>query len=316
MHSRWILKGNPSEKWVHVLAPAKINLYLRVHRCLPSGYHEIQSLMIPVSLADTVRITSKPPNGQPRFSLTCTDPTLPTGPGNLAVQALHILWEAGILSENIHIHLEKRVPTGAGLGGGSSDAAAVLKGIDYLYGEALSSEILCAFALKIGADIPFFILERPCLVSGIGDILNPVDVPDDYYLILAYPGFPVSTTKAYQALDSELTNPTAQVKIPFSPGGEKRWEKGRWQLVNDLETPVFSWYPLLGDMCDKLKGLGALEARMTGSGSAVFGIFSAEAAARKAIVRLRAQAPKWKFFLARPFWQGFDESWRNADGSD
>ena len=307
MHSRWIIEGKPTEKWVHLRAPAKINFYLRVQRRLLSGYHEIQSLMIPISLADTVRITSQTTTRAPRFSLTCTDPTLPTGSENLAMRSLRILTEAGILFENIHIHLEKNIPVGAGLGGGSSDAAAVLKGIDYLCGETLSSETLRHLALKIGADVPFFILERPCLVSGIGDYLEPVGLTADIFLILAYPGFPVSTAKAYQALDSELTKPTAQVKMPFSPGGEKQWGKGEWQLVNDLEIPVFSWYPSLKDMCGKLKGLGALEARMTGSGSSVFGIFPEEQAAKTAIARLRVQAPKWRFFLARPLWQGFEE---------
>ena len=91
---------------------------------------------------------------------------------------------------------------------------------------------------------------------------------------------------------------------------------GTWHLVNELESPIFVWYPFLGDMCRKLRELGALEARMTGSGSSIFGIFKERTAAATAMFKLREQLPEWKFFLARPVWQGIDDSWRNANGSD
>ena len=296
MHSEWILDGSQPGRQVHVLAPAKINLFLRVIQRRSSGYHEIRSLMIPITLADILHISATSlPKGK-EIILTCTDPTLPPGEDNLAIRAFYLLREAGYPLGKVAIHLEKVIPTGAGLGGGSSDAAAVLKGLDYLYQLNLSEKTLRTLSLRLGADIPFFFKEQACLVTGIGETLDSIEIPSTFSLVIAFPGYPISTAKVYQAIDSELTNPEAQVKMPASLGEGK----GRWRLVNDLEIPVFAWYPSLRDMCNKLKGLGALEARMTGSGSSIFGIFGEETRAKAAVDALRTQAPEWRFFLARP----------------
>lgn len=314
MQFNWITEGSKDKGWVRVFAPAKINLFLKVLRRLPSGYHEIQSLMIPISLSDVIELNVNPRGRGEK--IVCDNPSIPTGEENLAHKALATLSEAGYNLGHVSIHIKKRIPEGAGLGGGSSDAAAVLKGIDWIYGFNLSHKELRTIGLRVGADVPFFFMERACLISGIGDVINPVEISHEMWLVIGFPGFSISTKRVYQAFDSELTNTKAKVNMPFSLGAGVRQVGGKWKLINDLETPVFVWYPFLKGFCEKLKVFGALEARMTGSGSSIFGIFKERAAASAAMSEIQRQSPEWKLFLARPVWQGIDESWRDANGSD
>ncbi len=315
MRSRWILDSDLNEKRVRVIAPAKINLFLKVNRKLVTGYHEIESLMVPATLADILTIVLGKPGND--IDITCDNPTIPTGEDNLVYQAVQVLRDEGLETGSVSIHIRKRIPAGAGLGGGSSNAAATLKGIDFLNRRQLPRENLRALGLKIGADVPFFFMEQACLVTGIGEGLNPVEISCDIWLVIAFPGISISTREAYQALDSELTKPDTRVKMPCDHERGGRGKMGdEWQLVNHLETPVFLWYPFLRETRDKLISLGAAEARMTGSGSSIFGVFRGRETAAKAMTQLRNQLPEWKFFLARPVWQGADESWRDANGSD
>jgi len=314
MQSKWILEGNKNENWVKVWAPAKVNLFLRILKRLPSGYHEIQSLIVPITLADEIELTSGPRNKG--IEIKCSNASIPLDQTNLVHKAIVALSRSGYLLRHVSVNIKKRIPAGAGLGGGSSDAAAVLKGIDWLYSLDLSREELCNIGLKIGSDIPFFFMEKACLVSGIGESLKPLKIAYDMWLVIGFPGFSISTEKVYQALDLELTNLKARVNMPFGLEGENEQYGGRWKLINDLEAPVFVWYPLLKGFCEKLRVLGALEARMTGSGSSIFGVFNEREAATTAMSEVQKQSPEWRFFLARPLWQGVDESWRKPNGSD
>lgn len=315
MRSRWILEGDREAGWVRVWAPAKVNLFLQILRRLPSGYHEIRSLMIPVTLADEIYLTvMNSRTGD--VEIQCDDSSIPIDHENLAHKACYVLRSAGFNIGSLSIHIRKKIPVGAGLGGGSSDAAAVMKGIDYLSRSGVSREELCSLGLKIGADVPFFFMEQACLVSGIGDALETVNMFHEMWLVIGFPGFAVSTKRVYDALDSELTNAKAQVNMPISLEGEVRQEGGNWFLINDLEAPVFLWYPFLKEFCKELKALGALEAKMTGSGSSIFGVFKERAVADAAMSTIQKRYPEWKLFLARPVWQSVDESWRNANGSD
>ncbi|RTZ90278.1 MAG: 4-(cytidine 5'-diphospho)-2-C-methyl-D-erythritol kinase [Deltaproteobacteria bacterium] len=315
MYSRWFLMRDKGEGRVKVWAPAKINLFLKVVRRLTSGYHEIESLMVPITLADEVELVLERSQTWP-VEIHCDDPAIPTDSDNLVFKAVMALHDSGYPVGPISISIRKRIPSGAGLGGGSSDAAAVLKGIDYLLGFDLPPEKLRAVGLKVGADVPFFFMEQACLVSGIGERLKPLEISRDIWFLIGFPGFNISTKEAYNALDLELTNPKAQVNMPFSLEGETCQGGGVWQLFNDLETPVFVWYPSLEEFCKKLKVLGALEAKMTGSGSSIFGIFGERGVATAAMSEIQGYFPEWKLFLARPIWQSIDESWRNANGSD
>ncbi len=315
MRSRWILEGARAKGWVRVWAPAKLNLTLKVLRRLPSGYHEIESLMVPVTLADEVKVAVSAAGGD-EVEISCDDPSVPTGEDNLVYRAVQALRASGVPARSLSVFIRKRIPAGGGLGGGSSDAAAVMKGIDYLSGCDLPVEALRQAGLRVGADVPFFFMEQACLAEGIGEKLSPLEISHDVWFLIGFPGIAISTKRVYEALDLELTKQEAQVNMPFNLKGDTPLDGGGWALVNDLESPVFVWYPSLGEFCNKLKILGALEARMTGSGSSIFGVFKDKAAAMAAMSGIRSHAPEWKLFLARPVWQSVDESWRDTNGSD
>ncbi len=305
MDSAWILKGNHNEGWVRVWCPAKINLFLKILKRLPNGYHEIQSLMLPIHLADEIEIIAQ--DTPKELVIECTDPTIPIDHTNLAAKAFHALKARGMPLSGVSISIDKRIPAGAGLGGGSSDAAGVLKGLDFLFNLNLTRQELLRVALSIGADVPFFLMEQPCLVTGIGEILKPLNIRQKMWLLLGFPGFSISTKKAYEAVDAELTNTKTQVNMPLGLGGEVRQKGGERRLTNDLESPVFVWYPALKAFREKLEKLGAVEARMTGSGSSIFGIFEEKAKAEAAMTVIRKDFTEWKLYLTQPVWQGFDD---------
>ncbi len=271
--------------------------------------------MVPTTLTDEV-VVSVGGGEKHGVEVSCDDPAVPSDERNLAYKAVQVLEASGYSVGKVAISIKKRIPAGGGLGGGSSDAAAVMKGIDTLMGFDLSRDVLRGLGLRIGADVPFFFMEQACLVSGIGEILKPVEIFLDVWLLIGFPGFDISTKQVYNALEMELTKPEARVNMPFNLEGDVCGSGGEWALVNDLETPVFVWYPSLEEFCKKLKTLGALEARMTGSGSSIFGVFKDKTVATAAMSELQRRTPEWKLFLARPMWQGVDESWRNANGSD
>ncbi len=301
----WILEISSKREWVKILAPAKINLFLRVLRKLPSGYHAIRSLMLPISLADEVELAIDPKEHE--VKIRCNDPRVPVGKKNLAYKAIHAMEEEGFPIGGATITIHKKIPPGAGLGGGSSDAAAVLKGVNLLRDLNLPRKILCKIGLKIGADVPFFLIEQACLVSGVGEKLEPIPFPRDAWFVIGFPGFEVSTQRAYQALDLTLTNPKTQVNMPFNLDRGPSQKGEGWHLVNDLESPVFVWYPELNLFREKLKVLGALEARMTGSGSSIFGIFRERAMAEAAQSSLREFFPEWQLFVSEPVRWGLDD---------
>ena len=306
MSFSWILDISSKRKWVKILAPAKINLFLRVLRKLPSGYHAIRSLMLPISLTDEVELALEPKAHG--VKIRCDDPHIPVGKDNLAYKAIHVMEEEGFPIGGVTITIHKKIPSGAGLGGGSSDAAAVLKGVNMLKNLNLPLKTLCKIGLKIGADVPFFLIEQACLVSGIGEKLEPIPFPRDaWWFVIGFPGFEVSTQRAYQALVLTLTNPKTQVNMPFNLDREPSQKGEGWHLVNDLESPVFVWYPELNLFREKLKALGALEARMTGSGSSIFGIFRERAMAEAAQSRLREYFPEWQLFVSKPVRRGLDD---------
>jgi 4-diphosphocytidyl-2-C-methyl-D-erythritol kinase len=186
----------------------------------------------------------------------------------------------------VAIHIKKRIPAGAGLGGGSSDAAAVLVGVNRLLRLRKTRAQILRLAAKIGADVPFFVLGRPARARGIGERLTALKSPRRLWLVIVYPGFPVSTAWAYRSLSFKLTKNIEKTSLnsfvrPL-PGSAM-------ELVNDLEKPVFRRYPKVERLKKKLAGEGAAGTLMSGSGSSVFGIFSSEDKARRAFLRLQRE---------------------------
>lgn len=261
---------------MRILAPAKINALLRITGRRADGYHLLDSLMVPISLCDEIQIeteieteTETEKGTGFHIRLTCDDPALPTDDTNLAYKAAALLCKEAGIRDHITIDLHKRIPAGAGLGGGSSDAAAVLKGLTALLSLGFDESRLCALAARLGADVPFFIPCRPARVQGIGEILTPIlPLPAKWFVVIV-PPFRVSTPWAYRRFD-ELPPQTDAV-------GNLELIAGQWPaaklLVNALEQAVIPAHPLIGELKEHLLRLGAESALMSGSGSAVFGVF-------------------------------------------
>lgn len=242
-------------------APAKINLTLRVKGRREDGFHEIESLVCPISLSDTLEIETRKAGG---LEFTCDDPTLPTGDTNLVVRAARLFCTSCGIEPHLRIALTKRIPHGAGLGGGSSDAAATLLGLDQIFGTRLGLEKLSAIAAELGSDVPLFLYRSAACVRGRGELVESVAFPHVLPLLLVKPPFGVPTPWAYrQWKDSR--------EIPGVRYAEQEFPWGA--LHNDLERPVFEKYLFLAALKSWLLAqpevAGAL---MSGSGATVFAV--------------------------------------------
>jgi 4-diphosphocytidyl-2-C-methyl-D-erythritol kinase len=248
---------------VKQFAPAKINLYLHILGRRADGFHELETLMAPISLGDTVDINLIPSG----IEFTCSDPSLSDAGENLATRAARLFLDEFGLATGVRIHLEKKVPVGAGLGGGSSDAAAVLLALRELTGTACPDLRLAELAARLGSDVPFFIYRTPAVCRGRGEIIEPVKLEEDFRGLLVHPGFGVSTPWAYKTY---AQNPQQGISGRAFDG---------FTLRNDLEPPAFSKYPWLPTAKAWFrKQPEVLDALMSGSGSSVFALTaSAEA---------------------------------------
>jgi 4-diphosphocytidyl-2-C-methyl-D-erythritol kinase len=248
-----------------MLSPAKINLSLRLLGKRPDGYHEIDTVMAKLpGLADEITITPAS-----EFSFTCSDAGLPTDETNLVVKATKALTEKSGRPLAFHIHLEKRIPHGAGLGGGSSNAATTLLALNSQLESPLSSTDLHAVAAALGSDIPFFLYAGAARCTGRGEIITAAPAPPSHPIILFKPAFSVSTPDAYRhCLDAE--------PLPGIPYGPQKY--GGITLVNDLEKPVFAKHRYLAELKDwLLKRRDTRAALMSGSGSTMFAILHPKA---------------------------------------
>ncbi len=295
-------------------APAKLNLGLRLLGRRPDGYHLIESLFAPIELFDELEIELVPGAPQIELAVEPGDPDgLPpalthagAGPDDLAFRAARCFCQASGLVARIRIRLRKRIPAAAGLGGGSSDAAAVLNGLAALAGEEVAPLDLVPLAADLGADVPFFLDPRPAHVSGIGERIAPVEGLPGADLVVANPGISLATADVYRAADapgSALTPSGAGSTMrAFSrlcgdtgglgdepgrldSGGATTGALGpRWDelLVNDLEPAAIRLCPEVARWLDALRDAGAVAASMTGSGATVFGLFETAETAHEA----------------------------------
>jgi len=260
-------------------APAKINLGLRILCRRNDGYHNILSVFQTVELCDELRLRR---SGETR--LVCSDVGVPLNRGNLVLMAEECLRRKTGISACVEFVLEKRIPVGAGLGGGSSDAAAALRGLNRLHGGGIPGRLLHECARELGSDVPFLMRGGTAVVGGRGEHVRFVEWPFDFTYVIVYPGFGVSTAWAYGSL----------ARFHDDGGGYaetvERLESGRLSaedffrsLRNDFEPTVFEAYPALGGIKAALIRYGARAALLSGSGSSVFGIFDdGDAAARSA----------------------------------
>ncbi len=261
-----------------VFAPAKINLSLRVLRRREDGFHEIDTIMAPLSLADRLLLEPMPGCGI-RFS--CDDPTIPAGDDNLAVRAVTAFREATGWSEGVRVRLEKRIPHGAGLGGGSSDAAAVLCALNAHIGNALPESRLREIAAGLGSDVPFFLLHGPGRCRGRGEILEPAPPLPALRVLLVKLPFGVPTAWAYRQW-------AASKEIPGVDYGPQKFSWGG--MVNDLERPVFEKYIVLAALRQWLRVQPESDGTLlSGSGSTVFALLRREVCGETLADRVKSQ---------------------------
>jgi 4-diphosphocytidyl-2-C-methyl-D-erythritol kinase len=277
---------------VKIRAPAKINLSLRVIGQRRDGYHLLDTIMVPVSLYDEIEIRkirparAKKGKADPLIEVTCDHPLVPRGEKNIAYKAARLLMQRAGREQAVHVHIRKRIPVGAGLGGGSSDAAATLSGLNRLLNLRLSAAKLEKIALSVGADVPFFIRARPARARGIGERLQPIRKLARFWVVIVYPGFPVSTERVFYSFCSTLTKPPVNTSIRSSL---KSLEKLAGLLHNDLESVTLKRYPKLSLIKARLLHEGAAGGLMSGSGSSVFGVFASKDQAARALRRLRKE---------------------------
>lgn len=256
-------------------APAKINLWLEIIKKRADGYHDLSSLMVPLQLCDDLVVEIGPGRG---ISLECDEPGVPLDEGNLCWKAARAFLEKCGVRRSVRMALVKRIPHGAGLGGGSSDAAAALLALNHLLGGPLTFQELHETARPLGADVPFFLGRRPALATGIGDRLEPVEPLPPYWFVLIKPPVEVSTKRVYQSLT--LTRGESRIRLPLFL--TRPWELQDW-LQNDLESVTESEFPVIGELKEWLMSQGARGALMSGSGSTVFGVFEDAAVAREVV---------------------------------
>jgi len=267
---------------VRRLCPAKVNLYLKVLFRRQDGYHELVTVMQPLSLADELRLRPGP-----GLSLECHHPEVPSGPQNLVWRAAQKFGEATGQEPQVHIHLVKNIPVAAGLAGGSTDAAGTLLALNELAGKPLPPPTLHQLAADLGADVPFFLEPGPAVGRGIGTVLSPLDLPP-YWYVLLNPGMAISTSWVYGHLDlDELAATGAPIRGAWDGEHPENW------VANDLETVTLRRYPELKELLARLSRTGARAWGMSGSGPTLFGIFSGAEAARAAAGELHRDFTGW-----------------------
>jgi 4-diphosphocytidyl-2-C-methyl-D-erythritol kinase len=251
----------------HFLAPAKLNIRLKVTGRRADGYHELVSIMVPVGLFDHIELEFIRLR---RIMLSCQGFSVPNNKENLVYRAASVFFSKTGTPRGISIKLTKNIPVSAGLGGGSSDAAFILKGLNEIGSNSFGPKALADLAVGLGADVPFFLLNRPCIVRGIGDILEPIEKWPKFWYVIVKPPLDVSTAWVYGNLKLKLTKGEYQYIVNWL---RKGCFEIRHILENDLETVTASHFPVIATIKRRLLDVGAEGALMSGSGPSVFGVF-------------------------------------------
>lgn len=260
-------------------APAKINLSLQILARRQDGFHEIETLMAPISLYDEIALTALAKPGEIRFR--CDDPTLPSRDDNLAVRAARLFLRETDLPTGISIELRKRIPHGAGLAGGSSDAATVLLGMNQLFEIGLTTNQMAALAAQLGSDVPFFLFQSAATCRGRGEIVEPLALPRSLPLLLLKPAFGVPTPWAYGRWKDSRELPAIDYRPQFF---------ANHKFHNDLERPVFEKHLFLAQAKMWLRAQAEVGAAlMSGSGSTLFAVLREKVSANDLAHRAKAE---------------------------
>jgi len=252
-----------------IAANAKINIGLRIVGKRSDGFHNLESVFQEINLSDIITIR-KIPHG---IRIMTSHSQIPTDEQNLCYQAFLLMKKTYGFEGGVEISLEKNIPVGAGLGGGSSDAAACLKAFNHIFNLNLNKSRLIHLAAKIGSDVPFFIIGKTALVKGRGEVVVPIDFLKDYQILIVYPYLNISTTEVYKNFELNLTNFKSLIKFDVAILKIAYLQDLNYYFYNDLEKVVFRFYPELREAKEKLKLAGAAFASLSGSGSVLYGLF-------------------------------------------
>jgi 4-diphosphocytidyl-2-C-methyl-D-erythritol kinase len=268
---------------ITIAAPAKINLSLDITGKLENGYHALDTIMQTISIEDKITLAK---TGR-QISVLCDHPQVPQGNGNICHKAAEAFFEKTALEGSVIITIDKNIPVAAGLAGGSSDAAAVIKGLNLLYGTGLTQREMCEIGLKCGADVPYCIVAGTCRAKGIGEKLTKLPSFAGVYIVLVVPDFFVSTEWAYKNYDlnSPDEKPRTEELISYIRGRDIKNTAER--MVNVLESVTAKKHPEIQEIKNDIKKSGACGSVMSGSGPSVFGLFENEEKARIAFSVIR-----------------------------
>jgi 4-diphosphocytidyl-2-C-methyl-D-erythritol kinase len=267
-----------------ISAPAKVNLHLEVLGPRKDGYHDILSLFQMVSLCDEIEIRIQGPKDS--IGLEGSFEFSPRK--NSIVQAVELFRGETGIHDGLSIRVEKRIPLGSGMGGGSSDAAAAIRALQVLFGVTLGAEKLLSIGAALGSDVPFFLLSAAALVEGRGERVSPISARDDFALIAVTPDWGMATSEAYRWIDQERSAATRGGTSRTSRTLEETYRRPvwEWDFSNDFDRVVFRRLPELGRLRDEMEANGALDPRLTGSGSTLIGLVPSEDDARACCRRM------------------------------
>ena len=280
---------------LHLQSPAKVNLRLEVLGKRADGYHDLKMVMCRISLFDEVTLAL---NNDDKITVVCDNESVPCGEENIAWKAAKTFKNTTGITNGIHIKIKKRIPMGGGLGGGSSNAATVLMGLNSLTGNTLSTEKLMEMGLTLGADVPFFIFKEPALAEGIGERLTPISGLPELSLILVNPAIEIPTASIFNSLNLGLTKPIETLSIT-------KFNCSLSEVIailhNDLEDVTLNKYPEVKMVKEMLHNHGASGVLMSGSGSTVFSLYLDHEKAETAFTLIKEEAASngWFAFLAK-----------------
>ena len=280
-----------------LLSPAKVNLRLEVLYKREDGYHEIRTLMERIDLCDELEISLEGDG----IDVSSEGEEIPRGSDNIVYHAVRSILDRCGISIGIRVFIRKRIPVASGLGGGSSNAATTLMGLNELLKLGLTKKELIETGTQLGADVPFFILEKPALATGIGDRLKEIKLPSPIWMVLVNPGIAVSTAWAYKNLNIGLTKKKNNISMLSLKADIFNIANIVNFLYNDLEGVTLKRYPEIQSVKEQLVDQGAVGALMSGSGPTVFGIFPDKELAEKAFYRISSTHQDYTLFLSSNF---------------
>ena len=275
-----------TEKSISLKAYGKINLGLDVLRRLPNGYHEVKMIMQSVSLHDVITITVSDTSSD--ITIRTSSGKIPCNEQNLAYKAAKLMMDTYHITNGVDIYIEKNIPVAAGMAGGSTDCAAVFKGMNQLFSINASEQDLRDLGVKLGADVPYCIMGHTTLSEGIGEVLTPLPQPPACVVLLAKPDIDVSTKYVYENLHADTLKVHPDIDGMIQAITDQDLQMLCTKMSNVLETVTGKEYPIISEIEHLMESEGALKSIMSGSGPTVFGIFTDRQKAENAAARIRS----------------------------